>query len=77
MVAREDGHHREPEKLFFNLRKAKSKISAWTRGDLRPDQVAIIAKRLGVTDKDGRQTHPPRWRRVAQRADPRDSEAGR
>src|ERR1700744_3352100 len=35
------------KKLFFNLRKAKSKISALDEGDLRPDQVAIIAKRLG------------------------------
>src|SRR5215831_14297834 len=39
-------------KLFFNLRKAKSKISALDEGDLRPDQVAIIAKRLGVTEQD-------------------------
>ena len=40
------------KKLFFNLRKAKSKISALDEGDLRPDQVAIIAKRLGVTTQD-------------------------
>jgi RNA polymerase sigma-32 factor len=40
------------KKLFFNLRKAKSKISALGEGDLRPDQVAQIAKRLGVTEKD-------------------------
>src|SRR5918994_7182187 len=40
------------KKLFFNLRKAKSKISALEDGDLRPDQVAIIAKRLGVTAQD-------------------------
>jgi RNA polymerase sigma-32 factor len=40
------------KKLFFNLRKAKSKISALQDGDLRPDQVAQIAKRLGVTEKD-------------------------
>src|SRR6187402_1778086 len=40
------------KKLFFNLRKAKSKISALQEGDLRPDQVAQIAKRLGVTEKD-------------------------
>src|ERR1700736_645298 len=39
-------------KLFFNLRKAKSKISALDEGDLRPDQVKIIARRLGVTDQD-------------------------
>ena len=40
------------KKLFFNLRKAKSKISALQEGDLRPDQVQIIAKRLGVTAQD-------------------------
>src|SRR6202522_3258147 len=40
------------KKLFFNLRKAKSKISALDEGDLRPDQVKLIAKRLGVTDQD-------------------------
>jgi RNA polymerase sigma-32 factor len=40
------------KKLFFNLRKAKSKISALNEGDLRPDQVQIIAKRLGVTEQD-------------------------
>src|ERR671928_917779 len=40
------------KKLFFNLRKAKSKISALDEGDLRPDQVKIIAKRLGVTEQD-------------------------
>src|SRR5262249_9271368 len=40
------------KKLFFNLRKAKSKISALEEGDLRPDQVKLIAKRLGVTDQD-------------------------
>jgi RNA polymerase sigma-32 factor len=40
------------KKLFFNLRKAKSKISALEEGDLRPEQVQIIAKRLGVTEQD-------------------------
>jgi RNA polymerase sigma-32 factor len=40
------------KKLFFNLRKAKSKISALEEGDMRPDQVQIIAKRLGVTEQD-------------------------
>src|ERR1700752_5200939 len=38
--------------LFLNLRKAKSKISALEEGDLRPDQVQTIARRLGVTDQD-------------------------
>ncbi|MEY3552032.1 MAG: polymerase sigma factor RpoH [Pseudomonadota bacterium] len=40
------------KKLFFNLRKAKSQISALEDGDLRPDQVATIAHRLGVTEQD-------------------------
>jgi RNA polymerase sigma-32 factor len=40
------------KKLFFNLRKAKSKISALGEGDLHPDQVKIIARRLGVTEQD-------------------------
>jgi RNA polymerase sigma-32 factor len=40
------------KKLFFNLRKAKSKINALGEGDLKPDQVSQIAKRLGVTEKD-------------------------
>src|SRR5256886_2537774 len=40
------------KKLFFNLRKTKSKISAVEEGDLRPDQVRIIARRLGVTEQD-------------------------
>jgi RNA polymerase sigma-32 factor len=40
------------KKLFFNLRKAKSKISAFEEGDLKPDQVATIATRLGVPEQD-------------------------
>ncbi|MBV8664606.1 MAG: RNA polymerase sigma factor RpoH [Hyphomicrobiales bacterium] len=40
------------KKLFFNLRKAKSRISALDEGDLREDQVATIAKRLGVAAQD-------------------------
>jgi RNA polymerase sigma-32 factor len=40
------------KKLFFNLRKVKSQIEALDDGDLRPDQVALIAKRLGVTEAD-------------------------
>ena len=39
-------------KLFFNLRKAKSRMSVLDEGDLRPDQVRLIAKRLGVTEQD-------------------------
>jgi RNA polymerase sigma-32 factor len=40
------------KKLFFNLRKAKIKISALEEGDLQPDQVKLIARRLGVTEQD-------------------------
>src|ERR1700709_720078 len=40
------------KKLFFNLRKAKSQISALDEGDLRPDQVATIATKLGVPEQD-------------------------
>jgi RNA polymerase sigma-32 factor len=40
------------KKLFFNLRKAKSQISALDEGDLHPDQVKTIADRLGVTEED-------------------------
>jgi RNA polymerase sigma-32 factor len=40
------------KKLFFNLRKAKSKISAFQEGDLHPDQVKLIATRLHVTERD-------------------------
>jgi RNA polymerase sigma-32 factor len=40
------------KKLFFNLRKTKIKISALEEGDLRPDQVKIIARWLGVTEQD-------------------------
>src|SRR5262245_41445947 len=37
------------KKLFFNLRKVKTKISALDEGDMRPDQVQLIARRLGAT----------------------------
>ena len=40
------------KKLFFRLREAKSKISVLDEGDMRPDQVKLIAKRLGVTEQD-------------------------
>jgi RNA polymerase sigma-32 factor len=40
------------KKLFFNLRKVKSQIEALEDGDLRPDQVEFIAKKLGVTNED-------------------------
>jgi RNA polymerase sigma-32 factor len=40
------------KKLFFNLRKAKSRIAAFEDGDLRADQVALIAQRLSVSERD-------------------------
>ena len=40
------------KKLFFNLRKAKGRISALDEGDLRPDQVKSIATSLGVPEQD-------------------------
>jgi RNA polymerase sigma-32 factor len=40
------------KKLFFNLRKAQSKISILDDGDMRPDQVKVIAGRIGVTETD-------------------------
>jgi RNA polymerase sigma-32 factor len=40
------------KKLFFNLRRAKSEISAFEDGDLRPDQVSLIARRVGVAEDD-------------------------
>jgi RNA polymerase sigma-32 factor len=43
---------RNQKKLFFNLRKAKCKISVFDEGDMRHDQIETIAKRLGVTEQD-------------------------
>jgi len=40
------------KKLFFNLRKVKSEISALEEGDLRHDQVEQIATKLGVSEDD-------------------------
>src|SRR2546423_15690541 len=40
------------KKVFFNLRKARSKISILDDGDMRLDQVKIIARRIGVTETD-------------------------
>jgi RNA polymerase sigma-32 factor len=46
------GTRANQKKLFFRLREAKSKIFVLDEGDMRPDQVKIIAKRLGVTEQD-------------------------
>jgi RNA polymerase sigma-32 factor len=40
------------KKLFFNLRKVKGQIQALEEGDLRPEQVAEISRRLGVPKED-------------------------
>ena len=40
------------KKLFFNLRKAKNKISAFEEGDLRPDHARLIAGKLGVSEQE-------------------------
>jgi RNA polymerase sigma-32 factor len=40
------------KKLFFNLRKAKSEISALEEGDLHPDHVQQIATKLGVLNEE-------------------------
>ena len=40
------------KKLFFNLRKAKSRIGALDEGDMHPKKVARIAQDLGVTEDE-------------------------
>jgi RNA polymerase sigma-32 factor len=40
------------KKLFFNLRRMKSKLDAFEDGDLSPENLAKIAKDLGVTEDE-------------------------
>jgi len=40
------------KKLFFNLRKAKTKIEAIEEGDMTPEHVAKIADQLGVAERE-------------------------
>ncbi|SMO33066.1 RNA polymerase sigma factor RpoH [Paracoccus laeviglucosivorans] len=40
------------KKLFFNLRKAKSKLGALEEGDLRPENVRQIANDLNVSEQE-------------------------
>src|SRR5690606_37295653 len=40
------------KRLFFNLRKMKSKIQALDDGDLNPDQVKQIATKLNVNEDE-------------------------
>ncbi len=42
----------DQKKLFFNLRKAKNKISAIEEGDLTPEHVATLADQLGVSESE-------------------------
>src|SRR5438874_1832828 len=46
------GRSANQKKVFFNLRKAQSKISILDDGDMRLDQVKIIARRIGATETD-------------------------
>ena len=40
------------KRLFFNLRKVKSKIQALDDGDLKPEQISEIATRLNVSEEE-------------------------
>ncbi len=40
------------KKLFFNLRRIKGQIQAVEEGDLKPEQVKFIAKKLGVHEAE-------------------------
>ena len=40
------------KKLFFNLRRMKARLDAFEDGDLRPEDLAKIAKDLGVTEAE-------------------------
>jgi RNA polymerase sigma-32 factor len=40
------------KKLFFNLRRLKGQMAALEEGDLRPEQVKVIAHKLAVTDDE-------------------------
>ncbi len=40
------------KKLFFNLRRTKGQLQALEEGDLRPEHVKAIARKLGVSEDD-------------------------
>ena len=40
------------KKLFFNLRRTKGQLQALEEGDLKPEHVEAIAKKLGVSEHD-------------------------
>jgi len=51
VVAGGNRYHREPEEALLQPAQAKSKISAFNDGDLRPDQVKLIALPLELTSR--------------------------
>jgi RNA polymerase sigma-32 factor len=61
------------KKLFFNLRKAKSQISAFEEGDLHPEHLSTDRHQAGRDRGRGHLDEPPpvRRRRLAERADAR------
>ena len=40
------------KRLFFNLSKTKRRLLTLQEGDLRPDEVTLVANRLRVTEQD-------------------------
>jgi DNA-directed RNA polymerase sigma subunit (sigma70/sigma32) len=81
----------DQKRLFLNLSRAKSRISALNEGDLRPDQAKLIALRFGVTDQQvidmdrrllgdasltGRRDLPIRRRRTASEGAARSRDRG-
>jgi len=46
------GTTRSERILFFNLRKEKNRVAAPHDGDMHPEQVELIAERLGVRKRD-------------------------
>jgi len=46
------GRTRSERILFFNLRKEKNRVAAPHDGDMHPEQVELIAERLGVRRRD-------------------------
>jgi RNA polymerase sigma-32 factor len=52
VVAGKNGNERGPEETVLKLRRTKTEISALEDGDLRPEHIAMIAKRLGVQEND-------------------------
>jgi len=46
------GRTAKERKLFFNLRKAKRRVSAFEEGEMHPDHVVAVARDLRVTEQD-------------------------